>query len=77
MVEAVHYISPQGEFRVKCPNGTVAYFREEEINYWDEGEENKRIAVSSPPMKYRHHSGSQFQIACVHLRLSAKRVLGI
>jgi hypothetical protein len=28
----------KGEFRVKCPNGTVAYFREEEINYWDEGE---------------------------------------
>jgi hypothetical protein len=42
------YLS-KGEFRVKCPNGTVAYFREEEINYWDEGEENKRIAVSSPP----------------------------
>jgi hypothetical protein len=33
----------KGEFRVKTPKGVVAYFREEEINYWDEGEENKRI----------------------------------
>ena len=32
----------KGEYRVKCPNGKIAYFLEEELAYWDEGTENKQ-----------------------------------
>ena len=64
MVEGVQCVFQQGEFRVKCPNGTVAYFREDEINYWDEGEENKRLIVSSCVVPATFW-GSHFQI-CVY-----------